>query len=62
MFKICNFINVFFCSKSLFTEESWDDIEEVGEGGAGYDPTAKMEKMGHARQVNYLSKGNPIIF
>ena len=43
--------------KSLFTEESWDDIEEVGEGGAGYDPTAKMEKMGHARQVNYLSKG-----
>ena len=49
-------------SKSLFTEESWDDIEEVGEGGAGYDPTAKMEKMGHARQINYLSKGNSIVF
>ena len=42
-----------FYSKSLFTKESWDDIEEVGKGGAGYDPTAKMEKMGHARQINY---------
>ena len=30
-------------SSNHFTEESWDDIDGVGEGGAGYDPTDKME-------------------